>query len=373
MIRLRFALLALMVLGILPFVVGCEDDVEPVKLPGEVTIQNAYVGAPACRTCHQSQYALFAASGHAHALNAVVGGRPPVYPYSAVTEVPAGKTWGDILAVVGGYGWKANYLDQQGYLITGDAAQWNLETNALVPFDAAATNRPFDSGRCHATGYAEAGHQGGLPGIVGTWQDDGVTCERCHGAGGAHVLSRLESDIHLDRSSELCGACHSRGDATNRVAAADGFILQYSQYDELRSGPHKTLTCVACHDPHASAVYAQAGKSVGLTCTECHADIEIFNTGDGAHTCVNCHMAYAGKSAVARSANRGDLRSHLFRINAAADAEQFYTQDGRTFSNGYLTTSFACLSCHTGRDRAWAAQFAPTIHSAGHLNRAAGR
>lgn len=372
MIRLRLALAVLLLLGILPLVTGCEDDLEPVRLPGEVSLENAYVGPQACRSCHQSEYALFAGSGHAHALSRVVDGRAPLFPYSAVPNPPAGAAWSDVLYVIGGHGWKAGFVDRQGYLVTGDAAQWNLATFAFAPFEPGAADLPFTCARCHATGFDGAGNQDGLPGLVGTWRQDGVTCERCHGAGGAHALSQLASDIAVDRDAGQCGACHSRGDAAGRIEAADGFLLNNGQYDELRGGAHNTLTCVACHDPHATT-HAAAARDVELQCENCHGDIEIYNTGDGAHTCVNCHLPRATKSAVAGSPLRADVRTHLFRIDPAADAEQFYAADGKTFANGYLTTDFACLACHTGEDRAWAAQYAGTIHSTGRKALVAGR
>lgn len=372
MIRLRLTLGVLLLLGILPLVTGCEDDLEPVRLPGEVTLGNAYIGPQACRSCHQSEYALFANSGHAHALSRVADARAPLFPYSAVPNPPAGNAWSDILYVIGGHAWKAAFVDRQGYLLTGDAAQWNLATFAFAPYEPDAANLPFTCARCHATGVSGAGNQGGLPGLVGTWQQDGVTCERCHGAGGAHALSRLASDIAVDRDAGLCGECHSRGDGARRIEAADGFLLNNGQYDELVGGAHNTLTCVACHDPHATT-HEAAARDLELQCANCHGNIEIYNTGDGAHTCVNCHLPYAAKSAVATGQFRGDVRAHLFRINPAADAEQFYTADGRTFARGYLTTDFACLGCHTGENRAWAAQYAETIHSAGRKLLAAGR
>ncbi|MHB8080288.1 MAG: multiheme c-type cytochrome [Candidatus Krumholzibacteriia bacterium] len=372
MIRLRLTLVVLALLGILPLVTGCEDDIEPVRLPGEVTLADAYVGPQACRDCHQSVYDLFAASGHAHALSRVVDGHAPLFPYSAVTDPPAGSAWSDLQYVIGGYGWKADFVDAQGYLVTGDAAQWNLATFVFGPFEPDATSLPFTCARCHATGFSADGSQGGLPGMAGTWRQDGVNCERCHGAGGAHALSQLASDIAVDRDAGLCGECHSRGDPAHRIEAADGFILNNGQYDELLGGAHRTLTCVACHDPHATTHQAPA-QGVELQCVNCHGDIEIYNTGDGAHTCINCHMPFATKSAVAEGPFRGDVRTHIFRIDPAADAAQFTTTADGTFANGYLTTDFTCLACHSGRDRAWAAQYAGTIHSVGRKTTVAGR
>lgn len=363
MLRPRNVLVVWSVLALLPLLGGCGDDLEPVQLPGEITLEEAYVGSDACRACHQAEFAAHAGSGHAQALRAVTGGRAPVYPWSVVPNPPAGRTWNDILYVVGGHAWAARFVDRDGYLITGAAAQWNVATQTWSAFDpSAADPEPFTAGGAVTTGYRPVGHQDDLPGSVGTWVEDGVMCERCHGAGAAHVRSQLAADVVRDRGSAACGQCHSL-DAQHRITTEGGFLRHPGQYDELRGGAHATLTCVACHDPHASAHYGDAG--LVLTCGDCHAGIEVYNDGDGAHTCVNCHMPRATRAAVASAAFRADVRSHVFRIEADAEAEQFYAEGGATFARGYLTTDFACLACHTGRDRAWAEQYAATIHSAG--------
>jgi hypothetical protein len=41
-----------------------------------------------------------------------------------------------------------------------------------------------------------------------------------------------------------------------------------------------------------------------------------------------------------------------------------FTPDGK-FATGKLTADFACLSCHAGRDKAWAAAQAKGIHARG--------
>ena len=39
---------------------------------------------------------------------------------------PAGMDWGDISYIIGGYGWKARFMDLEGYILTGPKErQWN--------------------------------------------------------------------------------------------------------------------------------------------------------------------------------------------------------------------------------------------------------
>ncbi len=107
---------------------------------------------------------------------------------------------------------------------------------------------------------------------------------------------------------------------------------------------------------------------IKLMCENCHLDeTESFINSDIEHyessagpDCIDCHMARAAKSAVAVGPFEGDVRSHLFRINTAADAEMF-TPDG-SFANGYLTLEYTCLQCHASESKSWAADHADRVH-----------
>ena len=162
---------------------------------GNLTVfaQN-YVGSSACGYCHGLNYNYWIESGH-HFSMSQVSGSAPIYPYqyhSGASNVPdppsafgSQLAWDDVSYVIGGYYWKANFLDQEGYIISGDvndATQWNIWNQEWVAYHP-NEQKPFDCGRCHTTGYDSAGHQGGMTGIVGTWFEDGVGCEACHGPG----------------------------------------------------------------------------------------------------------------------------------------------------------------------------------------------
>jgi hypothetical protein len=138
--------------------------------------------------------------------------------------------------VVGGYGWKARFIDQEGYIITGDedaATQYNLENKTLrmddewVPYYA-GEEKPYDCGGCHTTGYIPEGNHDGLPGLIGTWAEDGIGCEECHGPGSNHVNDPYQVSATIDRDSELCGQCHTRGEVTESTPAADSSSITSS-------------------------------------------------------------------------------------------------------------------------------------------------
>lgn len=327
-----------------------------------------YVTSTICKDCHSTQYDELFDSGHPYKLNKVVGGVAPTYPHSSVPDPPTNFQWSDITYVIGGYGWKARFLNDSGFIITdgidGVNAQYNLPRSDLggglpaewTSYHATDTERkPYDCGACHTTGWqttAENGgiNQDGLPGIAGTWEETGITCEQCHGAGENHVVTQQTADITIDESSELCGSCHFR-DVNHNILAKGGFIRHHEQYDELISAGHSPRKCVDCHEPHIGTRYgnAAAGGFV-TTCESCHAS-KTSNSHVTSIDCVQCHMPRASKSARKVHSYEGDVRTHIFAINSSAvpkDSMFFVDQtSGNTHTRPWVTLDFVCYQCHT--------------------------
>jgi nitrate reductase cytochrome c-type subunit len=297
-------------------------------------------------------------TGHAWEFNKVVDGEPPDYPFSEVSNPPEGYTWDDILYVIGGYGWKARFVDKEGYIITGDAdakTQYNLPNKTLRMGDDWVAYHPgeqtaFDCGSCHTTGYVPEGNHEGLPGLIGTWAEEGVGCEGCHGPGSAHVNSPYLVNMKIDRDSEMCGDCHSRGEV-EQIDASDGFILHHEQYEELFESKKRVMRCVDCHDPHQTTKYAK-GLAVRTPCENCHFENDQYQKiTDRKHAeCIDCHMPRVTVSAVGDPARfTGDLRTHLMAINPQATSQ--FSKDGET-AMPYLALDFACKGCHNEASRA---------------------
>lgn len=355
-------------------------------LAGATTVyaQATYLGSTVCKACHSTSYNDVMKSGHPYKLTKVTGGTAPTYPFSEVPNPPEGYTWADLTYVIGGYGWKARFLDQNGYIVTGDAVQYNLATKGWSGYHAseAPGTKPYDCGACHTTGWQtleENGgvHQDGLEGISGTWAEPGVTCEACHGPGSAHVAGGGDkTKIVKDTSSELCGRCHYR-DQEHRIAASGGFIQHHEQYDELVNSPHRVLTCGTCHAPHKSTKYAQGGVKGTLTCTTCHAD-QTVKIRPADHSCASCHMPLASKSAVTTGPEGvlGDIHSHTFRLNTDPEAQMF-TEDGQFVQldadgNAIVKVEFACQGCHNGevakkQSVKWMYANAAIVHTGGEI------
>ncbi|MEW6030099.1 MAG: multiheme c-type cytochrome [Chloroflexota bacterium] len=341
-----------------------------------------YVGSAACAECHQATYDTFMMSGHPWKLNKVVDGKQPDYPFAEENgdlQLPEGYTWDDISYVIGGYKWKARFMDQNGYIITapkGEAPdaekhkdylnQWNYANDYVgkdagwVTYNSGKTTKDqpglvYDCGTCHTTGYSSwppESHQDDLPGIKGTWAEPGVQCEACHGPASLHAENPQGYGLEVERSSALCGECHDRG-AQEFVDASKGFIEHHEQYEELFQSKHITIDCVVCHDPHAGVEQLrQADKPTTRTqCENCHFKEAQNRSSMESLACVDCHMPFVGKSAWGNADTfRGDVRTHLMAIDVTT-FEQFYTvtlADGteKTYALSQLGLNFACKSCH---------------------------
>jgi hypothetical protein len=298
-------------------------------------------------------------SGHPWKLNLVEDGQPPEYPFTQVPELPEGYTWDDILYVIGGYNWKARFVNQEGYIITdapGETGndeylnQYNFANEDVgveagwVTYHSGEENMPYDCGSCHTTGYNPGGNQDDLPGLVGTWAQPGIRCEECHGPGSLHASNPSGIGMKISRDSEECGACHRR-DTVEEVNVSGGFIQHHEQYEELYQSKHIIIDCVICHDPHAGVVQLrQAGEQTTRTqCANCH----YQQKNDINHVpvaCIECHMPRTTKSAWGDAEKfTGDIRTHLMAIDATQLAT--FENDGDLVS-GQIGLDFACKHCH---------------------------
>ncbi len=322
---------------------------------------SAYAGSPACRECHSEIYDLYIESGHAHMLKKVVNSTAPTYPNTMV-KPPPGTTWKDISYVVGGHGWRAEFLDRKGYFITGDSAAYFVETQKHEPFKTGQKHFGYSfCPQCHTTGHRRD-TTNKLPGVSGTWAEAGIGCELCHGPADNHISAANDDNddetrlaVNTDITGGFCDRCHTNAG----VKAKEGFLVP-AQYDELGLGEHEDLECVDCHDPHKSAKYDKT--AIIQECTEsCHKETTVRLTE---HSCRDCHMPYIVKMAVKKNKYTADMRSHIFAIETDTTEKMFETPAGnwQTEVESGITLDYACLGCHPSKSLAWAAEKIAGIH-----------
>ncbi len=353
----------LVVLALLAGLYSLQSEPADLASAQEAPFGAEYVGTETCAECHAETAEVFMKSGHAFKLNPVVDGQPPEYPFTELPELPEGYTWDDISYVIGGYNWKARFMDQDGYIITDEPgksgneeylnqynfANPNVGTEAgWTTYHSGEENKQYTCGSCHTTGYDPEG-ENELPGIVGTWAEPGIRCEECHGPGSLHVANPRGVQMAVDRDSELCGQCHIRG-APEAVDASGGFIRHHEQYEELFQSKHAVIDCVQCHDPHVGVIQLRQAEvqTTRTQCENCHFEKAKYQNSE-VHpalgvACIDCHMPRVTKSAVGNAEKfTGDIRTHLMAIDP--DQVGQFTEDGSE-ALSQLSLDFACRHCH---------------------------
>ena len=324
-------------------------------------------GLSGCHNGHEAIYNEFIESGHAYMLKPASSNQGPSYPFDdqhpgggISTIGPPGNTgWSNYLYVIGGYGWKANFVKTDGKIATEGTPQYIFANQSWTEYHE-NQDEPYDYNcfRCHTTGAENTGEWS--TGIEGTFSLAGVQCEACHGKGSDHVANPSRYNITKNISSELCGQCHSRT-SQNSIRVQDGFIQNYQQYNELSQSPHKNFSCNDCHNPHASTVFDENAEGSGVVeCTTCHSVYfeagQKWNSHIHGPTCIDCHMPYAVKSASYTNEYKADLHSHIFKINPDAVGKDsvLFTPEGNYVNldesdEAAITLDFSCYGCH--RDR----------------------
>jgi predicted CXXCH cytochrome family protein len=324
-----------------------------------------YVGDQICSGCHYDLSQIYLQSGHPWSLSPVIEAKFSAYPYTQVASFPQGYTLNNISYIIGGYFWKAIFVDSQGYIITdtpsstGDTdypnqlnfGNLNLGfSTSWSTYHSGEAEFSFNCGTCHTTGYSNRGNQDNLPGIVGTWTQPGVRCESCHGPGSLHTNNPTGIRMLIERDSALCKSCHQNV-STAELEVTNGFIQHGDQYGDLTQSKHQILDCVTCHDPHTGVVQLDiAGQpSTKVVCQDCHWQEAKFQK-NLAHVainigCTDCHMPNLIQVASANAKGfTGDLPTHVVAIDPR-QISQFNT-DG-SLATGQISLDYACRHCHS--------------------------
>jgi hypothetical protein len=136
----------------------------------------------------------------------------------------------------------------------------------------------------------------------------GVTCERCHGSGLAHlegfrqgkpVQMKQLSAFTTEELSDFCGQCHRTWAQIAAEGPHDINNVRFQPYRLTNSKCYdpsdRRISCTACHNVHAEVV--EADSFYDRKCLACHpAEHAIAGKSlakscpVGTKNCVTCHM-----------------------------------------------------------------------------------
>ncbi|MBI4877561.1 MAG: hypothetical protein HY822_23265 [Acidobacteria bacterium] len=159
-------------------------------------------------------------------------------------------------------------------------------------------------------------------------------CERCHGPGGQHILSRGDpkkiinpGKLSARQANELCGGCHSRG------ASKPGELHEYP-FDETANRDYGDAIGEPLFDKYSvnkAGVYPD-----GVTSRQHHQQLNDFMRSAkwefASHkvTCFECHDVHADTKAQIRQAVTVERSGRKFNVPVKVEDNSL------------------CLSCHAG-------------------------
>jgi predicted CXXCH cytochrome family protein len=283
MTRSRFEKIAFTGLGALlasAIVLGVTH-VAVAQAPADAT----YKGMNLCVLCHKVKHPViaeaFPKTAHPKAL------RTPDEEGAIVAKFdedsPVSKA--DIAYILGVGKRKQAYIGKDGKTLPG---QWDVKNSKWIRQEV--VDGMTQCVPCHVTGMDMK---------TKAWNEKGITCESCHGAGSAHATTGDKTKINNpktltpERSAMLCGQCHARGTTLDgtmprsmtykfgddlskhiKLAEVKGPAAN-QQYNEWLGSKHATsgVTCTGCHDIHGpgSANPGQLKKAEKELCSGCHA------------------------------------------------------------------------------------------------------
>ena len=189
---------------------------------------------------------------------------------------------------------------------------------------------------CHTSGM-----QPPLPGTenqypVPPFAHGGISCQRCHGPGEEHILSRGNAAIlnpgklAPDRRDDICMQCHLEGNVAVERAGKHPYqfrpgdrLSDYIRYFEVenpqlpglgalsqvealaesvckrKSGD--SMSCMSCHDPHSWPAPEEKVSYYRNKCLACHGAAFGQKHQHGNPNCIACHMAAVGSRDVAHT------------------------------------------------------------------------
>ncbi len=320
------------------------------RLAGRPAEDAGALGSSVCALCHEEIAALLSSGAHGQGL-----GELESVPW---LELPSGDglVGGPLRGAVATY--QGEPLEAAWIPAHPERGDWSGLEAAQVDWPPEAVTAQGDCQSCHTTGA-----------------EQGVSCERCHGAGSEHLSSGTDQALKItnprwldaERANAVCAECHSNPELETWPSGVAA--LPNSQSDELPLSGHGhgdwQARCTDCHDPHdGSLVLEQADNSLCMACHEgldfpdrgalvAHTGHPVYAPADlpAAGRCTGCHMPESSaKLAWNGATGAGDSRSHLFlAVSPAESVADFDAAGAESLPAGSFTPN-ACSGCHAWND-----------------------
>jgi hypothetical protein len=367
----------------------------PGQLPAAPKPENSasrddYVGDEACRGCHQTQFETYIGSAH-HAASRlpsqtsidgkftsgsnilrtsnpslffVMSATQKGYFQTAFANLPPAETLNhqerfDLVIGSGRKGqtylyWKGEELFELPVSYWTETDRWINSPgypDGLPNFDKPIIPRCLE---CHST-YFES-----LPPPSNRFDKThivlGITCEKCHGPGAAHVARHQSktpmqpgeaedivntASLSRQRQVDLCALCHAgpgtpmapsfsfrAGEELARYLSlapnapatpADVHGHQVQQLSSSRCYLSTTMTCSTCHDVHTPQRDAASFSERCLTCHRTESCGKFSTLGSRIlHRCTDCHMPLQQSNQIVFDADgrqiKPQVRTHRIAI-----------------------------------------------------------
>ncbi len=367
----------------------------PAPAAAAAPVAAHYVGSASCRSCHQALYTRWQAT-----LMANVVRDPRQHPEAIIPDLARHDALvtftKDDIALVYGSRWKQRYLTRVGDDYYPLPAQWDVthqqwrkyfvKDNWWTPY------YPPDNTKRPTSTLCDGCHSVNFDIVSKTPTEWNVGCEKCHGAGSAHLAQPVAATIinpaRLDfvSANDSCIQCHSQGRPPGNPIAGKyydwpvGFHMGKRLSDFWALEPHTPgettlthfadgtankhrmqgndfvtsamythgVTCTSCHDPHGSDQPGMLRKPAAALCLDCHQPgsangprAPTLNAhthhaaGSPGSDCVACHMPL-----IAETIGDVKVRSHTFRFVSPATSESAQVPN-------------ACNACHGDKPASW--------------------
>jgi hypothetical protein len=263
--------------------------------------ESPFAGPQACAACHRAQYEKQTRSYHFQALRPIAESPIPDVP------VPAPLLWafGAGAQGVTPVGMLEDRYFEYRYSYYPAVRRFGLTfghlANGTEPGILQSTRTITQCFNCHATGVM-SGESG--PNLAD--MRPGVTCERCHGPGRAHIAAAGKKPmlnpgrLAAKAQVQVCGECHRLpppGLVSPEPELEDAISVRFAPIGLIASrcfSESNKLACTTCHDAHDNA---RARSDAGYTraCLSCHADAPANGSCRRAkrENCLPCHMRQA--------------------------------------------------------------------------------